>query len=225
VTIDGLSRHGGVELDIAVTPLADVPTVTPEGDRLAPRIEGVLLRAATVHSDERGSLTEILNPAWRFTEEPIVYVYQATIRPGQKKGWVVHREQDDRLFFDDGTAKVVLYDARAASPTKGMINELFLGSANWALLRVPAGVFHAVVNVGASERGRRAARTSIRAEPTDAGRTRCWTRVSRAGRMCGAVHRQERHEHRPRPRTAAPRAAGSDHRRQPARRRPPPRRP
>jgi dTDP-4-dehydrorhamnose 3,5-epimerase len=32
-----------------------------------------------------------------------------------------------------------------------MINELFLGSANRGLLRVPAGVFHAVVNVGASE--------------------------------------------------------------------------
>jgi dTDP-4-dehydrorhamnose 3,5-epimerase len=145
---DATSR---VTLDIAVEPTPDIPTVTPDGERLAPLIEGVVVRAAVVHSDGRGTLTEIFSPAWGWDDEPLVYVYQATIRPGQLKGWVVHLEQDDRLFFDDGTAKVVLYDARAGSPTKGMINELFLGAANRALLRIPAGVFHAVANVGDTE--------------------------------------------------------------------------
>jgi dTDP-4-dehydrorhamnose 3,5-epimerase len=63
----------------------------------------------------------------------------------------VHLEQDDRIYFGAGAAKVVLYDARPPSPTHGLVQELFLGAADGALVRIPAGVFHAVVNVGPSE--------------------------------------------------------------------------
>jgi dTDP-4-dehydrorhamnose 3,5-epimerase len=139
------------ELDVPVAPVDDRPTVTPEGERIEQRIDGVRVRPAVVQSDERGSVTEIYSEAWDFTDEPLVYVYQTTIRVGQKKGWVVHYEQDDRLFFDNGAVKVVLYDARAGSTTHGLVNELFLGSANRGLVRIPAGVFHAVVNIGESE--------------------------------------------------------------------------
>lgn len=137
-----------IELDVATAPVPDVPTVTPSGERLAPVIDGVQTRAVVVQSDERGSVSEIFNPAWGFTSEPLVYVYETTVHPGQKKAWIVHLQQDDRLFFNQGAAKVVLYDARVGSPTKGMISELFVGAANRMLLRIPAGVFHGVVNVG-----------------------------------------------------------------------------
>jgi dTDP-4-dehydrorhamnose 3,5-epimerase len=143
--------NGRVEIDIDAVPQPDEPTVTPEGERLGTLIEGARIRPAKVQLDERGSLTEIYSEAWDFTDEPLVYVYQTTVLPGVVKGWVVHHEQDDRLFFDDGAAKVVLYDARARSPTHGTINELYFGSANRALLRIPAGVFHAVKNIGESE--------------------------------------------------------------------------
>ena len=139
------------ELKVAIEPAIDRPTVTPEGARIEQRIDGVRVRTATVQSDERGTLTEIFSESWGFTDEPLVYVYQSTIRIGQTKGWVVHYEQDDRLFFDDGAVKVVLYDAREDSPTFGLVNEIFFGSANRALLRIPAGVFHALANIGESE--------------------------------------------------------------------------
>src|ERR1700693_6309472 len=143
--------QGPVEISIAVTPIRDRQTVTPEGERLSEFIDGVRLRPAVTHCDERGSLSEIYRHSWGFTEEPLVYVYQATIHPGQKKGWIVHLEQDDRLFFNDGAAKVVLYDARSLAPTHGLVQELFVGEADRGLLRIPAGVFHAVVNVGPAE--------------------------------------------------------------------------
>jgi dTDP-4-dehydrorhamnose 3,5-epimerase len=78
-------------------------------------------------------------------------VYEASIHPGQKKGWVVHFEQDDRLFFSVGSAKIVLYDARTESATHGLVQEAFLGAANRGLVKIPAGVVHAVVNVGPDE--------------------------------------------------------------------------
>src|SRR5215218_5209516 len=103
---NGADTSERVVLEIATEPKPDPATVTASGERVESRIDGVRVRPAVVQSDARGSLTEIYSPAWGFTEEPVVYVYASTIRPGVKKGWIVHVEQDDRLFFDDGAAKV-----------------------------------------------------------------------------------------------------------------------
>ena len=101
---DGRDR---VEIDPDVPLIQDEQTVTPEGERLSRFIDGVQLRSAVIQPDERGTITEIFNPAWGFTDQPVVYVYESAIYPGQKKGWIVHLEQDDRLFFSNGAAKVV----------------------------------------------------------------------------------------------------------------------
>jgi dTDP-4-dehydrorhamnose 3,5-epimerase len=129
-------------------PRPDQPTVTATGESLRPRIQGVVVRRATTHLDERGELTEVFDPRWALDEDPLVYVYQIAIRPGKVKGWVVHREQDDRLFVVTGTIRFVLYDDREGSPTHGMINEIFAGERSRALIRIPRGVYHALQNVG-----------------------------------------------------------------------------
>jgi dTDP-4-dehydrorhamnose 3,5-epimerase len=126
-------------------------TVTQEGERIAPLIDGVVFREAVTHPDERGTLCEIFNPAWGLSDEPLVYVYQITIRPGQVKGFVLHRTYSDRLFFSLGTAKIVLYDDREDSPTRGTLNELHFGDHNRALLVIPPGVWHGVQNVGTTD--------------------------------------------------------------------------
>jgi dTDP-4-dehydrorhamnose 3,5-epimerase len=135
-------------LSIDVEPHQDAQTVTSDGRSVQELIDGVRVRPARTIPDDRGTLSEIYSPAWGFTEEPLVYVYQVTVRPGAIKGWVVHLRQDDRLFFSHGTAKVVLWDAREDSPTWGAINELYFDESNRALLRIPCGVVHAVCNVG-----------------------------------------------------------------------------
>jgi dTDP-4-dehydrorhamnose 3,5-epimerase len=126
----------------------DPQTVTPEGEAVTPWIAGVKVRPALTHPDERGEVCEIFNPAWGFHDEPMVYAYQICIRPHKVKGWVVHREQDDRLFMSLGTVKIVLYDDRSDSPTYGMINEVCLGERNRALITIPKSVYHAIQNVG-----------------------------------------------------------------------------
>lgn len=126
----------------------DTQTVSADGSRLQELLEGVRVRPAVTQIDHRGSVCEIYNPAWGFTEEPLVYVYQTTIRPGQVKGWVLHLEQDDRLFFSFGDVKVVLYDGRVDSPTFEQLNVLYFGESSRGLLRIPRGVYHAIQNVG-----------------------------------------------------------------------------
>ena len=126
-------------------------TVTEKSEPIETLIEGVVTRRSITHPDERGTLTEIFNPAWGLSDEPLVYVYQVTIRPGQIKGFVLHRTYNDRLFFSLGTVKVVLYDDREGSPTRGMLNELFFGENSRGNLVIPSNVWHAVQNVGSTD--------------------------------------------------------------------------
>ena len=130
------------------TPRKDPPTVTPEGKSIQTLIDGVRLRPAITVPDDRGTVCEIFCSEWTFDEFPMVYAYQVTIRPQRVKGWVVHHLQDDRIFLSQGTVRVVLYDDRPESPTYKMVNELFIGEHNRALLRIPRNVYHAIQNVG-----------------------------------------------------------------------------
>jgi len=129
----------------------DLASVTPDGESLDALIEGVDVRRARTHADERGTLCEIFDPRWGFTEDPLVYAYLVTIRPEQVRGWVVHREQTDRLFVYAGVLRIVLYDARTESDSFGRLNVLHFGEHDRALVSIPAGVFHAVKNVGDRE--------------------------------------------------------------------------
>ena len=132
-------------------PIKDSPTVTADGRRLRDFIEGVKFRPSVTHIDERGELSEIYSSAWGFHGERIVYAYNVMIRPGHIKGWTKHLLQDDMQFVVVGTVRYVLYDDREGSPTRGRINELAFGDRHRGLLVIPAGVYHAVQNVGTTE--------------------------------------------------------------------------
>lgn len=129
----------------------DAATVAPDGRSLDELIAGVEIRRPPTHADGRGTLTEIFDLRWGFTEDPLVYVYMATIRPGQVRGWVVHLEQNDRLFAYAGILKIVLYDGRTESATYRQLNVFHFGAHDRALVSIPAGVYHAVQNVGDDE--------------------------------------------------------------------------
>lgn len=129
----------------------DPPTVSSGGTALQESIVGVELRRARTHADERGTLSEIFDPRWEFTDDPLVYAYLVTLRPKQTRGWVVHLMQNDRLFVYAGVLKIALYDARTDSPTRGLVNVFHLGGHDRALLSIPAGVYHGVRNVGSDE--------------------------------------------------------------------------
>jgi dTDP-4-dehydrorhamnose 3,5-epimerase len=134
-----------------VTPQKDPQTITPDGQLIGPRIEGLGVHPRPLVADKRGEIIEAYNPAWGLHAEPLVYVYQVVLRPGAIKGWVVHRNQDDRVFTCSGAMRWVFFDNRPGSPTYRLINELVVGERNRTLVITPAGVFHAVQNIGPAE--------------------------------------------------------------------------
>lgn len=131
--------------------IKDNKTVNINGESIQKLIDGVNLRKLNTIADERGSICEVYDLRWGFHDEPLVYVYSVRIRPRQYKGWVCHKYQDDRLFFELGEIKMVLYDGREDSPTYRRLNEFMLGTNNRALISIPAGVWHLLFNVGTAD--------------------------------------------------------------------------
>ncbi|MCK4422386.1 dTDP-4-dehydrorhamnose 3,5-epimerase family protein [candidate division WOR-3 bacterium] len=114
---------------------------TEENDKINNLIEGVRVKKLKVIPDERGRLIEILrNDDDIFIKFGQVYI--TTAYSGVTKAWHYHKHQTDNFTVIKGMAKVVLYDDRENSPTKGMINEFFIGEHNPMLVRIPENVYH-----------------------------------------------------------------------------------
>ncbi len=104
-------------------------------------IDGVVVKKLRVVPDERGHLMEMLRSDDEVFEK-FGQVYLTTIYPGIIKGWHMHARQDDNVVCVRGMIKLVLYDAREDSATRGEVSELFPGENNPVLVHIPRGVYH-----------------------------------------------------------------------------------
>ena len=113
-------------------------------------IEGVKLKKLKVIPDARGRLMEVL----RCDDDFFVkfgQAYMTTAYPGVVKGWHYHKKQIDNFAVVKGMMKVVLYDDREGSPTRGEVNQFFMGEHNPLLISVPREVLHGFKCVGETE--------------------------------------------------------------------------
>ena len=130
---------------------ADVQTVTRHGERTTPGIDGVVLRTPVTHVDHRGALHEIYNGDPDLWPEPVVHLYQSSVFPGQIKGWSRHTTKIDRYTLATGELLVLLYDGRPDSPTHGLEQSVVITPRGVRQVRIPAGVWHMLINVGTDE--------------------------------------------------------------------------
>jgi dTDP-4-dehydrorhamnose 3,5-epimerase len=71
------------------------------------------------------------------------------MHPGVAKAWHIHKTQIDWWYVPVGVLKVALYDMRPDSPTRGVLQELFMGDDHGhAILKIPAGVAHGCKAIG-----------------------------------------------------------------------------
>ncbi len=104
-------------------------------------IHDVLVKPLRLIPDERGWLMEVL----RSDDEHFVkfgQVYVSGTYPGVVKAWHYHKRQTDFFACVAGMVKLVLMDTRDGSPTRGAVNEFFIGEQNPQLVRVPNLVYH-----------------------------------------------------------------------------------
>lgn len=104
-------------------------------------IEGVQVVPLRRIPDERGTVMHML----RVTDPHFVQfgeMYFSTIYRDVVKGWHRHREMTLNYACVFGRIKLVLYDERDASPTRGELQELFLGPDDYALVVIPPEVWN-----------------------------------------------------------------------------------
>jgi dTDP-4-dehydrorhamnose 3,5-epimerase len=99
-------------------------------------IDGVKVIPLRRIPDERGTIFHMLkatDPHFeRFGE-----IYFATAFEGIVKGWHRHREMTLNYACVFGRVKLVIYDDRDGSPTRGAVMEIFLGPDNHSLVSIP----------------------------------------------------------------------------------------
>ena len=113
-------------------------------------IEGVELVPLSQFHDERGKVMHMLRDTDshfnKFGE-----IYFSCTYPGVVKGWHKHKKMTLNYAAISGSVKVVLYDDRADSATKGQIQEIYLSPENYFLLIVPPLIWNGFKAIGTSE--------------------------------------------------------------------------
>ncbi len=104
-------------------------------------IAGVKTKRLKIIPDERGRVMEMLRADDELFEK-FGQVYITTAYPSVVKAWHMHKKQSDNLTAIYGMARVALYDGREGSPTRGEVNEFFIGAHNPLLIHIPPQVYH-----------------------------------------------------------------------------------
>ena len=104
------------------------------------KIQGVFYKETQINVDDRGFLLELAKEGKLFI--PIKQTTFSLTHPGIIKAFHWHKLQTDLWFGALGKARVVLYDLREDSPTKGQFEEFFIGEPNYPLILIPPGVAH-----------------------------------------------------------------------------------
>ena len=91
--------------------------------------------------DERGTVMHMLK---RTDPHFIEFgeIYFSTVYRNVVKGWHRHREMTLAYACIFGRVKLVVYDDREGSATRGQIDEHFLGDDNYALVMIPPGLWN-----------------------------------------------------------------------------------
>lgn len=113
-------------------------------------IHGVVVMQLRQISDERGKVMHLLrcdSPLF----EKFGEIYFSVVNPGAVKAWKLHKEMTLNLAVVHGKIKLVLYDDRPGSPTKGKILELFIGEDNYALVKIPPMIWNGFQGISGDE--------------------------------------------------------------------------
>lgn len=113
-------------------------------------IDGVKIKELRVFKDTpdldqpgvlTGSFMEVLRDSeglmTKFAQSNFSIAHKGTI-----KAFHWHKYQDDLWFIASGKAKIVLYDQREDSPTRGETQVIDAGIDDYKLVLIPVGVVH-----------------------------------------------------------------------------------
>lgn len=110
-------------------------------------IDGVIIKQLRKIPDDRGVIMK-MQEASDLEYRGFGEIYFSVVYPGIVKGWHLHKNAILNYAVLKGQIKLVLYDNREESSTKGMLQEIYMGDTNYCLVQIPAGVWNAFKGIG-----------------------------------------------------------------------------
>lgn len=110
-------------------------------------IDGVIVTPLRQILDERGKVMHMMrtsDPHFKSFGE----IYFSAVYPGAIKGWHIHKIMVLSYAVPHGRIKLVMYDDRPGSVTRGEVQEVFMGPDNYCLVTVPPMVWNGFKGVG-----------------------------------------------------------------------------
>lgn len=112
-------------------------------------IEGVRIHPLSQLPDARGKIMHMLRRDDPHFEQ-FGEIYFSMVFPGVVKGWHIHQRMALNYTVVVGQVRLVLYDDREASSTRGHVQEIVLGAdpERYQLVQVPPLVWNGFIGLG-----------------------------------------------------------------------------
>tara|TARA_A100001011_G_C13777526_1_gene621820 strand:- start:95 stop:529 length:435 start_codon:yes stop_codon:yes gene_type:complete len=113
-------------------------------------IHDVKITPLKIISDDRGKVMHMLrndNPIFHSFGE----IYFSTIYKDSIKAWHLHKESTLNYACIKGSVKLVLFDERPESPSKGKYQEINLSPENYFLVTIPPNIWNGFKGLYKSE--------------------------------------------------------------------------
>jgi len=109
-------------------------------------IDGIRIIPKKQIIDERGKIMHMMrNDDENFTKFGEIYFSYS--HPNTVKAWHLHKKMTLNYVCVVGNVKLVLFDDRDESLTKGNLQEIFLTTENYSLISVPPGIWNGFKSV------------------------------------------------------------------------------
>jgi dTDP-4-dehydrorhamnose 3,5-epimerase len=113
----------------------------------AKQIDGVITKKLRQIADERGKIMHMLRNDDEIFDQ-FGEIYFSQVYPQVIKGWHLHTRMTLNYAVVYGAIKLVLFDDRKDSPTKGVLQEIFLGEADYQLVKIPPLIWNGFKGIG-----------------------------------------------------------------------------
>ena len=113
-------------------------------------IKGIKITPLKIISDHRGSVMHMLRNDSKVFEK-FGEIYFSTVTKNGIKAWHLHKEATLNYVCVRGKVKLVLFDDRNSSLTKGKYQELILSPKNYFLVTVPPNIWNGFKNLDNEE--------------------------------------------------------------------------
>lgn len=126
----------------------DAQRVTRSWDTLEGHLDGVTVHEVKNIVTRNGHTTELFREDWQLISGGSVkHMIHVALRDKAVSAWHLHKLQTDHIFVVSGMVRLVLFDSRSDSSTRGQVEVMNLSPMRPSLVVIPPAIWHGLQNL------------------------------------------------------------------------------